>query len=72
MCAQEILHTTLDLPVIADRDTVCMRAFRESPGCFEMMERSTTHPSAPPSGEYVRAYQFAYSRITEVGGDPDR
>jgi hypothetical protein len=86
---QQILHTRLQLPVIKNRDMVCVRAFRETgggeegagphpPRRFEMMERSTTHPDAPlgereggfASGRYIRAYQFAYSRITAVRGDP--
>ena len=41
---QQVLHTKLKLPVLKNRDMVCMRAFRESevPGVgqrFEMMER---------------------------------
>ena len=63
-----------------------MRAYREGgregsvPGRIEMLERSTTHPAAPimasskETGQkrtHIRAYQFAYSRIDSVDGDPN-
>eukprot|EP01048_Picozoa_sp_COSAG05_P018354 COSAG05_NODE_2669_length_2780_cov_1.727815_3_plen_328_part_00 len=88
----DILHTTMDLPIIKNRDMVVMRAFRESNvpeaadaagvggrARFEMLERSTTHGDCPiqlssketgVKRKYIRAYQFAYSRIEEAPGDP--
>ena len=58
-----------------------VRAYREGavPGRYEVLERSTTHPSVPIMGsskdtgvkrKYIRAYQFGYSRIDEAEGDP--
>ena len=88
----DILHTTMNLPIIKNRDMVVMRAFRESNvpeaadaagvggrARFEMLERSTTHGDCPVQlssketgvkRKYIRAYQFAYSRIEEAPGDP--
>lgn len=115
----EIIHVTLKLPAIKNRETVVsascvptharrpmlylsihklsltqptrvpsqhdiptVRAYREGavPGRYEVLERSTTHPSVPIMGssketgvkrKYIRAYQFAYSRIDVADGDPN-
>lgn len=59
-----------------------VRAYREGavPGRYEVLERSTTHPAVPIMGsskdtgvkrKYIRAYQFAYSRIDEGDNDPN-